>query len=235
MSVLSPATPRPTRAGRAPSPPEAPDAALVPAADPTDAAGIRSTPADGAIPALRLIPGGRREAPVQEELPLEWRLPSGLPAQPEAPAHLRLVGGSPVVPAPDPTPDAAAHAAADPTAERGVDPADGLPPAGPWVARLARAVLEVVSGERPSGQLVRWTSRPVHAELARRAACARRHPVNQGRSPMVRQVRSVRVCPVAPGIVEACAVVSGPQRARAVAIRLEAHRGRWLATAVAVG
>jgi hypothetical protein len=48
-------------------------------------------------------------------------------------------------------------------------------------------------------------------------------------------VRSVRVCPVAPGIVETSAVLVGPDRARAVAIRLEAIAGRWLATAVEFG
>lgn len=39
----------------------------------------------------------------------------------------------------------------------------------------------------------------------------------------------------APGIIEASAVVIGSVRARAVALRLEAVRGRWLATAVEFG
>jgi hypothetical protein len=45
----------------------------------------------------------------------------------------------------------------------------------------------------------------------------------------------VRVCPVAPGIVETSAVLVGGERAQAVAIRLEAVAGRWLATAVVLG
>jgi hypothetical protein len=48
----------------------------------------------------------------------------------------------------------------------------------------------------------------------------------------LRTVRSVRVCPVAPGIVETSAVLVGADRAQAIAIRLEATNGRWLATAI---
>ncbi|MEY4170440.1 MAG: hypothetical protein RLZ94_1513 [Actinomycetota bacterium] len=38
-----------------------------------------------------------------------------------------------------------------------------------------------------------------------------------------------------PGVVEASAVVIGGERARAVALRLEVVRGRWLATAIEMG
>jgi hypothetical protein len=48
-------------------------------------------------------------------------------------------------------------------------------------------------------------------------------------------VRSVRVTSPAPGVVEASAVVIGGERARAVALRLEVVRGRWLATAIEIG
>jgi hypothetical protein len=37
---------------------------------------------------------------------------------------------------------------------------------------------------------------------------------------------------VAPGIVETSAVLVGADRAQAIAIRLEATNGRWLATAI---
>lgn len=152
----------------------------------------------------------------QPTLPLEWRLPSGLPAEPPpAPRRLRLV------------------------TDAGQAPTDGdgnpLPPAAPWVARLAPAILEVVAGERPAPQLRRWVTRELHETLSRRSAAALRHPVGKGTKPQCRRVRSVRVYPVAPGIVEASAVVMGTNRARAVAIRLEAIRGRWLATAIEIG
>ena len=170
-------------------------------------------------PRLRVVPAPGRDRTAgssaatavsggQQPLPLEWGLPSGLPAEPPPARHLRLVDA---------------------------DETGPLPPAAPWAARLARTVIEVVSGERPSGQLARWTSRAVHADLSRRAAAAARHPAVMGRPPQCRRVRSVRVFAVSPTVVEACAVVSGAVRSRAVALRLEAVGDRWIATAVEVG
>ncbi|TAK69145.1 MAG: hypothetical protein EPO13_07995 [Actinomycetota bacterium] len=163
---------------------------------------------------LRLLPSGDGH---QAELALDWQLPSGLPVEPPAPKHLRIVGQGPRV---------------GPDAEL---PLAGMPPAAPWAARLARAVLEVVCGERPGSQLKRWTAPAVMAELTRRGVAASRHPSRHGRSAQCRRVSSVRVHVVTPTIVEASAVVRGEIRARAVALRLEAVGGRWLATAVEVG
>lgn len=173
-------------------------------------------------PVLRVVPAPRRAAPdplpdrprprPDGVLPLEWRLPSGLPAEPPPARHLRLVS----TPAPE-------------------EPDVSVPPPGPWAARLARTVIEVVSGERPAGQLRRWTTRAVHADLAARAAAAARHPAVAGRPPQCRRVRSVRVYAVSPTVVEACAVVSGAVRSRAVALRLEVVGDRWVATAVEMG
>lgn len=150
-------------------------------------------------------------------LPLEWVLPSGLPAVPPPARHLRLVPGSQaqVAQVPDGTPR--------------------LPSPAPWVGRLAPAILEVVAGERPAAQLTRWVSGEIRETLARRGAAAMRHPAGKGRPPACRRVRSVRVTEPAPGVIEASAVVLGGTRARAVAIRLEIVRGRWLATAVEIG
>lgn len=157
-------------------------------------------------------------ASIDQPLPLEWQLPGGLPAAPPPARHLRLV-----TPAPEPLPPDRAGAA------------DRLPAPAPWVARLAPAILEVAAGERPPGQLTRWVTRDIRETLARRGAAALRHPAGKGRAPQCRRVRSVRVTSPAPGIVEASAVVIGAERARAVALRLEAVRGRWLATAVELG
>lgn len=147
----------------------------------------------------------------EQMLPLEWQVPGGLPATPPPARHLRLV------------------------AEPAPTQAGGLPAPAPWVARLAPAILEAAAGERPSGQLTRWVTREIRESLARRGAAALRHPAGKDRAPQCRRVRSVRVTSPAPGIVEASAVVIGAVRARAVAIRLEAVRGRWLATAVELG
>jgi hypothetical protein len=117
----------------------------------------------------------------------------------------------------------------------GFDP--DLPEPGPWAARLARAVAEVSVGERPPGQLTRWVARDELARLARRGTHVARHPSARAQRGVarLRTVRAVRVCRVAPGIVETSAVLVGGDRAQAIAIRLEAVDGRWLATVVQLG
>jgi len=61
-----------------------------------------------------------------------------------------------------------------------------------------------------------------------------RHPVvrhSRGLS-RLRQVRAVRCCLVAPGVIEASAVIVGAARSHAVALRLEAAQESWLVTAI---
>jgi len=160
---------------------------------------------------LHLIPGQARG---QLRLPLEYEVAPGVPAEPPMPTGLHLVG------------------------------TDDLPPGDPelpdpriWAAKMARAISEVASGERPPGQLTRWVARDELARLVRRGQAIQRHPSARAKRGVsrLRSVRAVRVCPVAPGIVETSAVLVGGDRAQAVAIRLEVVAGRWLATAVALG
>ena len=109
-----------------------------------------------------------------------------------------------------------------------------LPPAGAWTAKMARAITEVALGERPPQQLAAHLSREQLQLLTLRGRAAARHPSRRGQdsSSRVRTVRAVRVCPVAPGIVETSAVLVGGPRAQAIAMRLEAVDDRWVATAV---
>lgn len=148
--------------------------------------------------------------PGQLPLPLVWHLPSGLPAVP----RLRLV-------------------AAD--EEPGPEVLGPPPPTRAWVAQIARAICEVADGERPATQLVRWVSRDELRRLAARAAAYTRHPSNTRRRPPMSRVGSVRLCLVSASAAEACAVLLGPQRARAVALRFEAARDRWVVTAISLG
>lgn len=156
-------------------------------------------------PALHAVPR-------QLTLPYEYDVTPGVPAVPPIPPALRLVGE-----APEPEPD--------------------LPDPRVWVARLARAIAEVASGERPPGQLLRWVARPELDRLALRGKFVQRHPSARAQRGVsrLRAVRAVRACTVAPGIVETSAVLVGGDRAHAIAIRLEAVEGRWLATAVQLG
>lgn len=194
----------------------APSGARPPDRDPAGTAGVATdgiSPEAGGSRSLRLLPGGGRGLAVQAALPLEWSLPSGLPAEPPDPPRLRLVQQPPTEAPPHP---------------------------GPWAARLAPAIIEVLAGERPPAQLARWVTRELRREFILRHDAARRHPAGRGRPAPLRRTSAVRLCPVADGIVEAAAVVVGAERARAVALRLEAtgepgSPARWLVTQYRVG
>lgn len=177
-----------------------------------EAAALAPAPHEGTEPPrLRLIRGEGSGAR-QLALPLEYEVAPGVPAIPPVPAHLHLVTDAPAMP-------------------------EGLPPAGLWTARLARAIVEVAQGERPAAQLAGHLSRDQLTRLTLRGNAVARHPSSrqQRGATRMRQVRGVRVCPVAPGIVETSAVLIGGQRAQAIALRLEAVGQQWLATAVELG
>ncbi len=158
--------------------------------------------------------GGIRP-PVQGALALAFDLDTGVPAEPQSPPDLRLV--------PRPNDDAP---------DRG-----GLLDPQPWCARLVQAIVEVLAGERPAGQLIRWTSPAVFADLRRAApATAGSRVVRQQQIPHRRTVvRSVHVSEPTPGVAEVCALVWNGQRARAIALRLQGRHGRWQCTSLLIG
>lgn len=101
------------------------------------------------------------------------------------------------------------------------------------VRRLAGAGVEVIAGRRPAGQLARWLAPGVLDALRTRAALTRRTATPPPtRAPTV---RGVRVCALHERLVEASAVVDDGRRVRAIALRLEPHRGAWRATAFEIG
>jgi hypothetical protein len=105
-----------------------------------------------------------------------------------------------------------------------------------WAARFAQAVVEVLGGDRPLSQLVRWTSRRVYLELERRLTVLARTPVDARRRRTVRpQVRSVRVCHPTAEAAEVSVHVRYGRRSRAIAARLELVRGRWQCTVLQLG
>lgn len=151
-------------------------------------------------------------AVVQGTLALDFPLPSGLPAVPQAPALTLMVGTTdmrPSGPAPAPT---------------------------EWAGRFVQAVVEVIAGDRPLQQLVRWTSGRVYADLNRRVrilglttSAASRYRTERA------HVRSVHVFQPRPDAAEVAAHVRHGDRSRAVAARLETHQGRWRCTALLLG
>jgi hypothetical protein len=107
-----------------------------------------------------------------------------------------------------------------------------------WSRRYAQAVVEIVNGDRPVSQLVRWTSPRVHEELNRRAQIVARAGVHQaglgrGRRLVVRPaVQNVRTCFISPGVAEVSVHVRYGERSRAIAARFERTQDRWICTAL---
>jgi hypothetical protein len=110
-----------------------------------------------------------------------------------------------------------------------------------WAMTFTQACVEVVGGDRPVSQLVRWTVPAIHHELAYRAGVVARAGVHRagqgrGRRPVVRpQVENVRTCFVDEDVVEVCARVRYGERNRAIAARLEVISGRWQCVALEFG
>ncbi len=105
-----------------------------------------------------------------------------------------------------------------------------------WAGRYVQAAVEIVGGDRPVSQLLRWSSQRVYEDLARRAqlvARAGRHTPGQGRVQPVRpRVVGVHTCFLAGDTVEASAHVRYGERSRAVACRFVRRKDRWCCTAL---
>ncbi|PPK97827.1 hypothetical protein CLV92_103362 [Kineococcus xinjiangensis] len=108
---------------------------------------------------------------------------------------------------------------------------DRLPVAQDWGRRYVQVLLEVLAGQRPTTQLLRWSSTDVYASLQKRAALSAR--LRRGARPArPPAVLSVRACSPRDGVTEVAAVVVDSGRVRAFALRLEGWDGRWRVTAL---
>jgi len=105
-----------------------------------------------------------------------------------------------------------------------------LPEPHGWAARLVQALIEVLAGDRPVGQLVRWTSTEVYDEVS-----ALTLPRGSGERTSRGVVRSVHVSEPVDGVAEVAALVRRGRRTNAVALRLEGLDGRWQCTALELG
>ncbi|WP_121255265.1 Rv3235 family protein [Nocardioides ferulae] len=109
-----------------------------------------------------------------------------------------------------------------------------------WSRRFAQAAVEIVGGDRPITQLLRWTTEEVYDDLQRRAQLVARaggHRPGQGRvQPGRPRVRSVHTCFVSREVVESSVHVGYGVRSRALAARFELRRQpqgqRWVCTAL---
>jgi hypothetical protein len=105
-----------------------------------------------------------------------------------------------------------------------------------WAARFAQATVEVLGGDRPVAQLLRWTTARVYTDLDRRVRIlGRTAPAPQRRRTIRPQVRSVHVFQPEPGSAEVSVHVRHGQRSRALAARVERRNGRWTCVALQLG
>ena len=136
--------------------------------------------------------------------------------------HLTIVGDRPKRKSEDP------FFAPQPT------PRVALPDPHTWCGRFVQALVEVLAGDRPATQLLRWTNERVYSDVIRRvrALGTTSLPV-RGRGRAL--VRSVHICEPRDGVAEAAIHVKHGGRSRAVAVRLEGLDGRWRCTALQLG
>ncbi|EGD40098.1 hypothetical protein NBCG_05619 [Nocardioidaceae bacterium Broad-1] len=142
----------------------------------------------------------------------------------------------------------------DPPRPRGDEPADDiedgdLPPPIPivpanghlrgWVPQFAQKAAEVVGGDRPASQLVRWTTKEVYAELRYRASLTARsgaYEPGTGRNQPVRpRVHRCHVYEVSDDIVEATVTIRFGAGLRALAVRFERNGESWICTVLNFG
>lgn len=107
------------------------------------------------------------------------------------------------------------------------------------VRQAIQKVVEIIGGDRPLTQALRWTSAEVYEDLARRTshlARAGRYAPGVGRVQRVRpRVTGVVSSSSTDGVIDAAVVVRTGHRARAVATQFAMIDGRWMCTVLDFG
>lgn len=105
-----------------------------------------------------------------------------------------------------------------------------------WARRFVQAAVEIVGGDRPVSQLIRWTTPDVYADLQRRAELVARAGGHQPGLARVQPVRprvvSIRSCFPRADAVEVAVHVKYGDRSRALAGRFERLEQRWTCVAL---
>ena len=101
-----------------------------------------------------------------------------------------------------------------------------------FIAAIATAVNEVISGVRSVDQLQNVLNEHVYESLKRRAVSRAQYRMKHGRRPQVQPTDVVRVRYQYPaeGVIESVVILSSGRRSKAVAIRLEGIHNVWRAT-----
>lgn len=108
-----------------------------------------------------------------------------------------------------------------------------------WTRRYLVTLLEVLTGLRPTQQLLRWSSADIYTGVMRRAALQARLRARTGAGAHTARVASLRASFPCDGVAEVGAVLREGGRVRAVALRVEKCTDRtgerWRVTALELG
>ena len=108
--------------------------------------------------------------------------------------------------------------------------ANGLPEPKAWTKQLVTGIAEVLIGERPIFQLMRWVSFDVYLEIDKNI----KQRDNKSKQRIRPLIRSVHIDQTSENVVEAIAVIQKGKRGRGMGIRLEAEEDRWRCTELLV-
>lgn len=110
---------------------------------------------------------------------------------------------------------------------------ENLPDPAVWGRRLLIGLAETAAGRRPLNQVAALLApavyRGIGMEFERAGVRGTRHWLHS------MLVRNVRVSEPSEGVAELCATVQTKGRVRAVALRLDAHQGRWRCSSLQLG
>lgn len=106
-----------------------------------------------------------------------------------------------------------------------------LPDPQIWSENCARVIIDILSGRRNLSSLRRWLDMSLYRRLEARISS--RPPEGEPSFPAL--TKASRLCQISPTAYECAVVVMENGRARAVAMRINAFRNRWMITALEVG
>lgn len=121
-----------------------------------------------------------------------------------------------------------------PTVSHGSPQPGPLPDPTPLCCSMVQAAVEALRGTRPLSQLARWVLPEIYEQLALRSELTQR-VLGRDAGTHRATIRRIRLCRLGDSTAEATVIVDDGPRVRAVAVRLEGHRGQWRATALEIG
>jgi hypothetical protein len=143
-------------------------------------------------------------------------------------------------PAEDPTePEKLTSIVAREHFDRQFTPTSLLPDPAAFAMNLTRRTIEVLQGARDITQIARWVTDDVYFSLLDQinARTRKMSLIAPGAKPRTLRdftLTTVKISEPREGIIEACVMVSGSRRSRAVALRLEGLDNRWRASSFAM-